>query len=457
MLQRIGAAMASAALVVAVLHPAPAAAGRIQIGFPTKIHIEDEDGRRLQLRINEDGRTIKLQARGHFELNDDETEVESIESDGTFRLEDRRWGRTSHRYEIRGLPGGGIERTYWRGGDVRELDAEGREWLADALAVVVLNTDFGLEHHLERVLERDGMDDAISTVESIDGDHSQRKGYRFILEHVGSDPTVSVRIVESAAQHIGSDHELAELLIGATDRRQDDALLHACAAATGEIGSDHERSRVLRWLVDHGPVSPETAAAIVASAADIGSDHQRAEAMIAIADSRALDAGLAPAYFEVVGDIGSDHEKGRTLIGVLAREPRDLAILEGIVHAASRIGSDHQRSEVLIEMARQGAVLAPVAPLWVESTGEIGSDHEHGRVLIALVQSGALEPPVLELVLADAATIGSDARKADVLEAVLDNQRLDETLRDAFQRAADTLGSDAQHRRVLRKLDESRM
>jgi hypothetical protein len=451
---RIGAALALAACTVTFMGPGRAAADRFQIGFPTAIHIEDEDGGRLTLRITDNGRTLKVDARGLFQLNEDETDLETISPGGTFRLEERRWGRTSHRYEVRGLPDGGIERVYRRGGDVHELDAEGRAWLADALSEVVLNTEFGLEHHLARVLERGGLDEALSEVQTVGGDHAQREAYRFILDRADVDSAAAVRIIESAGRTMGSDHELAELLIDVTDRVHGDAVFTACARASERIGSGHERGRVLRGLVEQGSSSAETAAAMVASAAGIGSDHERAEVLIAIADSKSLDAALAKTYFDALRDIGSDHEKRRTLISVLAREPRDLQVLKGMVEAASSIGSDHERAEVLAEMARQQSVPAEIAPLWVESAGDIGSDHEHGRVLMDMLQSAALEPRVLELVIEDAATLGSDTRKADVLETVVETQRLEGDLREAFLRAAGTLGSDTQHRRVLRKLED---
>ena len=454
-LERSAAAVAVAlAAVLAV--SSPAHADRFQIGFPSSIHIEDSDDGRLKLRITENGRTIKAEARGSYTLNDDETDFESVSPGSYFRIEERRHGRNSHRYEVRGLPDGGMQRTYERG-DARELDAEGRAWLADVLLVIVRNTSFALEGHIEKVLARDGLDAALADIATTEGDHAQHKAYRLVLDRVGSEPGSAQRIAEAAAGSIGSDHELSELLREIMDQDTSDAVLAACAEASLKIGSDHERGQVLRAILDRRTLAPATLDAVVRSAAEIGSDHERAEVLIAMGESQALASPVADTYFDAVAGIGSDHEKGRTLTSVFSRAPNDPTIAAGTVRVSRRIGSDHERAKVLSEVAAQGAVDAALAPDFFEATGGIGSDHEHANVLIALLQLRSLEPEILRPLFEDAERIGSDARKADVLEEAVRSQQLDGDVRPDFLRAVDTIGSDAARRRVQRAFDESRM
>ena len=225
----------AAAVAAMCLAAAPASADRWSIGFPGGVQIETDDGDRLRLRISEDGRTLKIDSYGHFELNEEETDVIRLDSGGKMRIEDRRRGMTTHRLELRGLPDGSIERDYERG-DVREFDAQGREWLAGVLTTVLRNTSFDAEGHIERVLRRSGTDGALREIEHIDSDHTKRECYVLLLEKAPPDPALAPRIAESAGREFGSDHQLTELILLLMESQPDDPVLSAACVKLTPIG-----------------------------------------------------------------------------------------------------------------------------------------------------------------------------------------------------------------------------
>lgn len=448
---KVAAAVAAMCLAIGT---APAAAGRWSFTIPGGLHIESDDGDRLRVRIDEDGRTLKVDSRGHFELNDEETDVVRLDAGGTMKIEDRKHGRTTHRLELRGQSDGSIERTYQRG-DVREFDAEAKEWFAGVLALLMRNTTFDAEGHIERVLRRAGVEGALDEIEHMDGDHTQRKCYALLLEKAPDDADLGRRIAASAGSEIGSDHELSELTLQLAELEpRDEALLAACVELTRHIGSDYERRRALIAIMVQGDAGPELLVAVARSAEEIGSDHERAEVLIALADTRSFEPQVADAFFDAVAGIGSDHETKRVLVSTLARHGAKPHVAAGTARCAERIGSDHERAEVLgalVETTPPGGTLAPG---FFDAVNGIGSDHEHGRVLLATLRQGSLTPDTLRDLLASTEMIGSDAKKAEVLSEVVRTQTLDDETRRAVEQVANDIGSDSQRERVLELLRE---
>lgn len=436
--------------------PVPAAAGRVHIDWPGSIHIQSEDGDRLKLRLSEDGRTLKVEARGKFELNDEESDIERVEPGGYLRIEERRHGFTRRRYEARGAAGGRVERTYRTGGRTSELDAEGRAWLADVLGIVVRNTTFAAESHVRRLLAQGGVEAVLLDIEKMESDHAQGVYFRALLEQVFADAEVARRIARAAALEIGSDHTLAELVLDLAEEfpKRDDVLA-ACAEATRELGSDHERRRALQGILVRGQAGPAVLPAVLESALGIGSDHELAEVLCAFTDLHPLDAALADPYLAAVDRIGSDYERRRTLVSLLAREPTDPAVLASVARGADGIGSSHERAEVLIALAGLRPLGDDIAPAFFQAADGIGSDHEHARVLKAVVREGEVAPDVLEALVASARKIGSDHERAQVLLEVARELELDETTRAALVDAARDIGSTSERDRVLDALHET--
>lgn len=436
------------------LGSAPAAADHWSFTIPGGLHVESDSGDRLVLRINEDGRKLKVDSHGHFELNDDETDVVELEAGGSMRVEERRHGFTKYKLELRGLPDGSIERTY-RHGDVREFDAEGREWFASALALMLRNTSFDAENHMERVLRRSGVDGALDEIEHMDSDHAKRKCYALLLEKAPDDPELPRRIAASAGREIDSGHELAKLAAHLVETHfEDEELLDTCIAFTPHIGSDHERRRVLMAIAKQRELSPALVEAIAKSAEDMGSDHERAEVLIALADTQTLHPSASDAFFTAVDGIGSDHETRRVLVSTLARHGAQPHIAAGAARCAAGIGSDHECAEVLRTIVGTAALGPMLSPEFFTAARGLGSDQERGNVMLAVLRQGSLEPEVLRDLLSCTEKIGSDHRKAEVLSEVVDTQTLDADLRRQFEDVARGIGSDRSREHVLELLHE---
>jgi AcrR family transcriptional regulator len=448
---------AFSALALLSFTTAPAGASGIQIGFPTSLKIEEDDGEGLKMRLTEDGRTLKVDAKGTFELNEDETDFTAISPGGHFKVETRRRGRTEHQFEARGLSNGGLERIYRRKGKVMPLDAEGRVWLEQSLAEIVRNTSFAAKGHVARVYARSGAQGVLDEFEEVNGDHSKRIYMQYLMAQPGLDAATLERVARAAGEGIGSDYELTELIIHVVEHHAtDENVKLACARATKDIGSDHERRRALFAIVRDGTASPEVAQAVVESAGNIGSDHERTETLVAFADTQPLEGAIVDPFFRAVSELGSDHERQRTLVSVVARHQTP-AVRQAAVESTRGMGSDYQRATALMAVADTGPIDSGLAPAYFEATREMGSDHEQGRVLLNALKRGPLPNESLRALIGCAGDIGSDSQQADVLIEVVRSHALDGDLLRLVQDTARDLGSDYQQRRVSDAIADRRL
>jgi hypothetical protein len=362
----------------------PARADDFRICLPGTMVFVDDDDCKLRMRVRDSGSTWKIQAEGCFEVSADETDIIDIPRGGWFRAEERRRGRTAHSIEIR-RGSSGLERTYERDGKPAPFDAEAREWMESALATVFEHSEFGRDAHIERVLERDGVDAALGEVADLDSDHATRKAYMRILALRPGDPAIVERVVREAERNIDSSHELAEFLVDSAESSVANATtLAAGAAAARAIDSDYERRRALVAILQSPAADATVVEAVLQRANDFDSDHERCELLQEAAAMSSLQARLAAPYCEAVDRMSSDYERARALKSLLGRDELTSESLVAIAAAAGGIDSDYHKAEVLLEMADHKTLDAAARAACVRAARTIDSDHHRGRVLDAL-------------------------------------------------------------------------
>jgi hypothetical protein len=379
---RFLAIFACAALLAGAAPQAQARA--FQISWPGGVFLDERDGY-LQVRITENGSTLKFEARGEFDLADDESDVARIVSGGTITIEERRHGRTKRLYVVRGLSDGGLEREFEAEGHVREMGDADKAWLRESLQTVLGHTTFAVETHVKRLLAQGGPAKALEAIAAMPSDHVQGEHYRELLAQQGGDPETCAGVAEHASRSIGSDHEMAEVFVAVMERASGDRRVAlACARGTEKIGSDHERRVALTAILDASHPDPEVAQCIAQSAGGIGSDHERAEVLLALLRQGPLAAQAAPSFFEATRGLGSDHEAANVLGAVLEQSDVEQEILLEVIEGTNRIGSDHEKGRVLIDLAGSQKVEGRVREAYLDAARKLGSDHRREEVLAAV-------------------------------------------------------------------------
>lgn len=214
-------------------------------GLSESIHGRDGD---YQIEIEVGRCKIEIEMRGEIEFLPDETGVERL-GRGAYLEIDERIGRDRRRIEITPGPDGRPEHAWFVDREERPFDAEGRRWLRDALPLIFRATGIDAPARVGRILERSGVAGVLAEVPLLLGDHVQRIYLQELLEQAAPAPGDLERALRLAGAEIGSDYELAELLVQlAGAARVGEALRPAFMEALETVGSRHERERVLAAL-----------------------------------------------------------------------------------------------------------------------------------------------------------------------------------------------------------------
>jgi hypothetical protein len=305
--------------------------------------IHEDDGR-LHITVSDGRSTIRVGAEGEIEFTDDDRDVARLERGGSFEIEQREKG-TKHRLEVR--PGdGGLERRYWLNGDEQAFGAEAQTWLAEALQTVFRRTGYGAEGRAKRILDREGVKGLLQEIESIESDYSRRIYYGVLLQHGDLDIATLRTIVQQAGREIGSDYELAELLLAelliqASRHRLDAATCEAYVEAANSLDSDYEHRRVLAAMLEKGEASPEITHAVLQSAAGFQSDYDTAELLIQLLKAQPSDAELSSEFVEATRALDSDYEHRRVLAVLLERRDLGRPLLLSVLRSAPEIVSEY--------------------------------------------------------------------------------------------------------------------
>lgn len=383
---------AGAALVASVLGaalPVPGHADAWHIGWPASVSVHSGDDCDLKMRVRDNGRTLKVESNGCYEVDDDERDLVKLEPGRFFKAEERRWGRVRKSIEIRAGRDGALERHFKIDGNETPFDAGAQEWMSEVLRTVVQYSGSGLEQHIARVLKRDGLDGALREIGRSDSDHSQRRAYLIVLRTEGGGDDVAERIAREAGGTIGSDHELAELLteIARTPGVSSAALI-ACAEAARAVDSSYELRRALVEVAGVGAADSRVLEAVLQSAHGVDSSHELAELLLAVTEKSNLDAVAAPAYFEALHGVDSAYESARALQGLLDRKDLDASVLQRVALAVTDIDSDYHKGQVLEMMARQFKLEGPVRDAYLQAAKEIDSEYHRRQAMEALLDHG---------------------------------------------------------------------
>jgi hypothetical protein len=274
-------------------------------------------------------------------------------------------------------------------GAARPFDAEAGAWLAGMIPEIYRHTGIDAEARVERLLRQGGVPGVLEEISRVATDYTKRRYFVALLGHATLTPEESAGALTQAGEEIGSDYELAQvvvLLAGTSEL--DEAGQVAAAGAIAGIDSDYEARRALSALVGRGDLCPAAREAALRRAAGIGSDYEAAEFLKLFAETYPLEGGLMTLYLHAAAGIGSDYELHRALDAALSSgepAPRDLEELIGL--AGREIGSDYELASLLTGIARGRHLDGSVRQAYLDAAGKIGSEYESQRALAALARN----------------------------------------------------------------------
>lgn len=334
---------------------------------------------------SDDGREFHLRIKGKPEFTEDHSDIQSLGSGGSLTIEEKT-PSVARKLEITPGGDGQLQRKYSLNGSARDLDAEGKQWVASIILDAVRQAGYDAERRVTRLFERGGAAAAVlEEVALIRGDYAKAVYLKELLQGRQVDAVSARRVVQMAARDIASAHEKQQVLAALAGKYLDDSdTLAEFAAAIATIDSDHERGQALVALVKDRKLTADQLKIVLPAVAKMSSDHDKAQALLALLASGGAEAAAQPAFFEATNGVESAYDRARVLTAVLTAKPGDAA-LKLVVTSAAGISSDYEKAQVLIAAAKI-VKDENVRKMLVEVARGIRSDYERGNVLSAAIK-----------------------------------------------------------------------
>jgi beta-lactamase regulating signal transducer with metallopeptidase domain len=394
------------------------------------------------IRYTRDNCSLEVTAEGKFTLRPDLSDLETIASDGWFRVEER-VGRESHRVEIRRADNGSLDHQYWVNGDRTPYNDEARAWLARTLLTIERRTAVAASSRVPQLYRSGGVRGVMSEIALMEGEYPKSIYYKtFLGMGVSLDAnTLNSIVKQSATDLVKSDYYLAEVLSEfAKQPSVNETTWRTFAEAAGGMKSDYYKSEVLKKVLKSGRLSPQTVGILLNSASSIKSDYYLSDLLQSVASQYAVNADTRQYYVNALRNIESDYYRGEVLKTLDNDGSWDARTSQLVLASASDIKSDYYRAEALSNLVKSSHVTD--WPSFFNSVAGIGSDYYKKAALSTVLEQRPLSRDVVTGVLSVVPRMKSDSEASEVLSKVASSYRIDDSLRPAFEKAVDSIDSD---------------
>jgi beta-lactamase regulating signal transducer with metallopeptidase domain len=412
----------------------------------TSINTTDDDSRRgkrsFSVKFERGGCRMEMQIDGKFTLRPDLTDVASLESDGSFWIEEREGGST-RRLEIRPTRGG-LDHVYYENGRRAEFNAEARRWLADALLALERRTAFAADTRVPMLFEQNGVRSVTDEIARLEGDYARSRYFSVLLSMgMNFDAPALTSLINQAASEITSDYYLSETLGKLSSQRYaDESVWRAFAEATGRMKSDYYKSQAIGKVLANDRLSTTTLSFLLRTATTIKSDYYQSEILKGVARKYAINPQTRQYYMDALAKIGSDYYRYEVIKALDTDTEWDAGIASSIINAISEIKSDYYKSEALASLVQHGRLKGSSLDWYFNAARSIGSDYYKSAALTRMLSERPLTRETVAALLAAAPAIRSDYELSSLLTRIARSYRIDSGLRAAYEKAANSIGSD---------------
>jgi beta-lactamase regulating signal transducer with metallopeptidase domain len=375
---------------------------------------ENDTRRRWTVRVTGRNCELDLRADGRVDFNADFTDIASLSSGGSFRLNVLHDGV---RHELTITEHGGSLVRVWRvDGKDRPYDADAERWLAAFLIDLDRQTAIGVDTRLPALLRQGGVPAVLKETALMPGDYPRSVYYAKLAKTTTLAPSDIAAILGQAASLGTADYYAAQLLRSLASQRTADARVHAAALRLIDgIRSDYYVVDGVDAMIKADRPSADDVAFVIGIVPRVKSDYYKTELVEHILSG----APLGP--------------RERTALARVVRDMRE----------------DYYIDLVIQRLARGGGLDPPARRAVLDATGRIRSDYYKADAMTALIRdSGTREEDLLDVV--DAVRgVSSEYYKADVLEAVVRHPTATNRVNQAAFDAADGLSAyyrDSVHR-----------
>jgi hypothetical protein len=150
------------------------------------------------------------------------------------------------------------------------------------------------------------------------------------------------------------------------------------------IGSDYERHRVLKAVIQPG-VDAATVEAALTQASAMSSDYEAGTFLHEVLTQSGVEGSLRAPFFKVVNKLSSGYERGRVLEAVVRTPGVSNDTLREVLKS-TRGMSGYELSQLLILVAGSRTLTGDLRDAYLDAADKL-SGYEQGQVMTALVKS----------------------------------------------------------------------
>jgi beta-lactamase regulating signal transducer with metallopeptidase domain len=429
-------------------HPAPPLPSSPPLP-PPHPDIQSSSGH-IQWSHNDEKLSVKW--TGPFRLTDDERDIAWIEEGATVTISDG--VLFANRIDLKGLPGGRIERTFSKNAFKREYEPEGRLFLADALQKLIHRSGMFAKERVARFLKQGGPDAVLAEIDRLaESSYVKRVYYTELVKQSELSGSVLSRVLQRVPADMKSDYDRATLLTEILKLPSvTDAHRAEVARAARNISSDYDQRRTLSAVMASAPLSSAVSAAVLDAAATVDSNHDRSLILIEVAQKGGITPATMTAYMALVRGMSSSYDQRRVLTAMATQPGLPNGVTVEAVRAAGAMSSSHDQSEMLLALIKRGGLTDAAADAFFTSAVEIDSSHDLSRVLRAVIAEPNVSDRIITGALRTAARISSSHDRANLLIDVAAKHVLSPQARSLYLSAAEAMGSSHDVNRALAAL-----
>lgn len=349
--------------------------------------------------------SISMRVNGAVTFNQQETNVKQV--DGKATIFERRGDKT-FRIELTNDAQQHLKQRYWVNGNEQQFDAEGQQWLASAIPVVVREAGIDAEKRVARLLKKGGADAVLAEIELIDSSFARSR---------------YINLLSSSA-------------------KLDAPRLQRLLNATNKIDSDFELRGNFLSLIEQQQLTPEMQVMLLNSTAEkMDSDFERRSVLQGLSPKLTQDSNVTLAWRKVIEKMDSDFEARSAIDAFAGREELTATQIDAALHATRHIDSDFEHRSALEGLVKHLKKADPtLISSYLASARKIDSDFERKSALMTLLKQATLGKSDYGQLLDSLTDMESDFEVGSVLKAMAKQMPADQELISHYRMVAQHLG-----------------
>lgn len=467
----IGAAAVAAVLVVtlAALAPAaeapgteaPAMKALVRLPQSTTCGMDPDGWQNISSQSNNGHRRIEwskpgcevdVRIEGDIEFNDDFTDVDRMDRDGRFSIEEQD-GRVQRRLDITPASGGRPEYAYSVDRKDQAFDGAARDWYRGMLTQLFRRTGFMAHERARAILQQGGVPALLRELDQLSSDYGFATYVQELLKQADLSDAQAMDVVKRARDRVESDYYMASILQAfAPKHLTSDEMVDQYLAAASTMDSDYYRAAVLGTALKRGDLSTRQVGSILRAASGMDSDYYIATVLTEVAQQYKLAPDMRTVYLKAVTSMDSDYYRSTVLGALMKRNDLTQDELAMILEAAATISSATYATNVLDEVASRDLSSDELRAAYLQVAVGLESDYHRAQALGTLLKKTKLTGEQVAQVAAAAAKIESDYYKSTVLVDVVRRYKVEGATRQAVIDAMNTIESSYYRGQVAQEL-----